>query len=344
MFWDWFLFTFGGLVAAVVVSELFLFILNRVVKPFASKTKTTLDDHLLKSLGLPVRLFGIIVGLYFVAASVSPSLLVLGNDLGFWWITLLIAWGGFLSARITSAVIKWYADELPYAEGRGSSKINKTSIPLLRRLASTFIYLLALIIILHRFGVEITPLITALGIGGLAVALALRDTLSNFFAGLYLITDKPIRAGDYIAVGDENSAVKAFVVEVGWRTTTLRTRGNNTYYIPNEKIIADKIVNFSRGQATNWKGASLTFGVSSAAEIDEVKKIVASSFNELKKRDAHSRLQSDEVTVRLEDVKGNSLVFRVLFKVSNYFEADEVAADFREQIVRDLKKKGIALA
>jgi small-conductance mechanosensitive channel len=82
------------------------------------------------------------------------------------------------------------------------------------------VFAVGVLVLLSALGLQITPVLTALGVGGLAVALALQDTLANLFAGLHLLADKPIRVGDYVKVGD---AAEGFVIDIGWRSTRIRS-------------------------------------------------------------------------------------------------------------------------
>lgn len=97
------------------------------------------------------------------------------------------------------------------------------------------------LVLLGALGIEITPILTALGVGGLAVALALQDTLSNLFAGLHLLADRPIRVGDYVKIAD---AVEGYVVDVGWRSTRVRTLPNTVVVVPNKKVAESIITNY----------------------------------------------------------------------------------------------------
>ena len=97
------------------------------------------------------------------------------------------------------------------------------------------------LILLAALGVQITPLLTALGVGGLAVALALQDTLGNLFAGLHLLADRPIRVGDYVKIGD---TVEGFVVDVGWRSTRVRLLQNSVVIVPNSTVAKSTIINY----------------------------------------------------------------------------------------------------
>jgi len=102
------------------------------------------------------------------------------------------------------------------------------------------------LVLLSSLGIAITPILTALGVGGLAVALALQDTLSNLFAGIHLLADKPIRVGDYVRLSAES--VEGHVVDVGWRSTRIRMLQNNIVVVPNKRVAESIITNYDLGE------------------------------------------------------------------------------------------------
>lgn len=124
--------------------------------------------------------------------------------------------------------------------------------------------------VLNVLGISITPIITALGVGGLAVALALQDTLGNLFAGLQIVASKQIRPGDYLLLdtGQEGS-----VVDTAWRTTTLRTQSDNLVVVPNS-VLAQAIVTNYRLPAESV-ATTVEFGVPYDAELERVERIVS---------------------------------------------------------------------
>ena len=103
------------------------------------------------------------------------------------------------------------------------------------------ILLIGTLVLLDSLGVQITPLLTALGVGGLAVALALQDTLSNLFAGVHLLADKPIRVGDYVKIAE---TIEGYVLDVGWRSTRVRMLQNNVVIVPNKRVAESIIINY----------------------------------------------------------------------------------------------------
>ena len=112
---------------------------------------------------------------------------------------------------------------------------------LTRKIVQIVVYIIGGITILSFFGISITPIVTALGVGGLAVALALQDTLSNMFAGVYITLANQIRVGDYIKL--ENN-LEGFVVDIGWRNTSIKPFDENLVIIPNNKLSQSIITNY----------------------------------------------------------------------------------------------------
>lgn len=109
-------------------------------------------------------------------------------------------------------------------------------------LIRVFVLSIGAMVLMHYLGLDVRPLLTALGVGGLAVALALQDTLANFFAGIHILMEEPISVGHFIrlSTGEEGE-----VTDIGWRTTRLRTGSSNIVVIPNTKITSGILVNFS---------------------------------------------------------------------------------------------------
>ena len=124
---------------------------------------------------------------------------------------------------------------------------------------------IGLLVVLRGVGLEITPILTALGVGGLAVALALQDTLANLFAGLYLSVAKHIRLGNYIRLA---SGEEGYVVDIDWRATRLRQLTNNTVLVPNAKLSQSIVTNYhlpDRELAASSRQASITRAISTVS-------------------------------------------------------------------------------
>ena len=151
-----------------------------------------------------------------------------------------IVLGIFALVGVLSRGIDWYLENLA---SHTQQVIDVKLIPLLRRGAVALIYGIGGLLILDLLGISISPLIAGLGLGGLAVALAIQPTLANLFAGTYVMTEGVVSPGDYVQL---EGSIAGYVVEVGWRSTRVRTWGNNLVVVPNSKFAETIITNYQR--------------------------------------------------------------------------------------------------
>jgi len=159
-------------------------------------------------------------------------------------------------ARLGSTVV---VDE--HDDPAGSSSLIRITIRII-------VYIIGVLIILQSIGVNITALLGALGIGGLAVALALQDTLSNLFAGLQLILTRKFRRGDFIEYDD---ATQGYITDITWRNITLRTIHNNLIVIPNNQFAQHVVKNYNFPNGTF--SVPLTIGVHYDSDLDLVERV-----------------------------------------------------------------------
>ncbi|MDD4876327.1 MAG: mechanosensitive ion channel family protein [Dehalococcoidales bacterium] len=121
------------------------------------------------------------------------------------------------------------------------NKVRQSLVRMVQRITIIIVYAAGLLVLLDYLGISISPMIAGLGIGCLAVALALQPTLSNFFAGTQIVLDKMLRVGDYIEL---DSGERGYVAGVGWRSTRVRTDFNNLMGIPNSRLVDSIITNY----------------------------------------------------------------------------------------------------
>ncbi len=137
------------------------------------------------------------------------------------------------------------------------------------------IYAIGILILLDYLNVSITPILAGLGIGGLAIALALQPTLGNFFAGTQIVSDRVVRTGDYIEL--DNSSIRGYVTDVGWRSTRIRTPFDNLVTIPNSRLADSIITNY---YAPNMElGVIVNCGVSYSSDLAHVEDVAWGSQN-----------------------------------------------------------------
>jgi len=193
------------------------------------------------------------------------------------------------------------------------------------------------LVLLGALGVQITPLLTALGVGGLAVALALQDTLSNLFAGLHLLADKPIRVGDYVKLAD---GVEGFVVDVGWRSTRVRQLQNSIAIVPNSSVAKATIVNYDLPESR--LGIVVRVSVDYASDPDRVEAVLVEEA-ERAASEVPGLLGEPKPSVRLIPGFGESgLEFSLGCTVASYVDQYLVQHELRKRIVRRFRAEGIA--
>jgi len=212
-------------------------LINQIKKRLASRTTTQLDDLLLGSIVVPVVLGVFILGLYITLRLVSALDLYRGTVDSYFVAAAIVA-GGFAVARVLSALMSWYALEIAH---RTETDLDEKLVPIFRRVVNVVIFGIVLMIILDRFDVEISPLVASLGIGGLAVALAVQPFLASFLAGTFVVADAVVKRDDYIEL---DSGQTGYVESVGWRTTKLRHWQGNLIILPNSKLADAVVINY----------------------------------------------------------------------------------------------------
>ena len=192
------------------------------------------------------------------------------------------------------------------------------------------------LVLLGALGVQITPLLTALGVGGLAVALALQDTLSNLFAGLHLLADRPIRVGDYVRLADN---VEGFVVDVGWRSTRVRQLQHAIAIVPNSSVAKATIVNYSLPEPR--LGVSIRVTVDYASDLDRVEPVL---LDEARRAvgEVPGLLGQPEPSVRVTGLTDAGTELSVNVQVASYTDQYLVLHELRRRIVRRFQAEGIS--
>ena len=207
---------------------------------------------------------------------------------------------------------------------------------LTQNLAQLGVIILALMVLLNQLGIPITPILTALGVGGLAVALALQDTLSNLFAGFYVAVAGQVRLGDYIrlATGEEG-----YISDITWRSTTIRSLGNNLVIIPNSKLGQAIVTNYNLPE----KRLSVAVQVSVCYEADpeQVERVLLEVAREAA-GDVPGLLAEPAPAVSFDPGFGESgLGFTLNCHVSEFVDQFGVRHALRKRILKRFREEGI---
>ena len=267
----------------LVVAGLTQIILQKLYKSTKTKDPSKIFPQIIKIIKGPIVVL-ICVSAPFASitifneiseTSLQPLLkLIINWGYKVWWI-IIIFWIANLLSKITQLILTSYITTIIQKTNTG---IESKILPPIRRVLPLAIYSIALLVTLDGLGVAISPLLAGFGIGGLAVALAVQPTLSNFFAGTYLVTEGELKEGDFIEL---DGGPSGYVVDVGWRSTKIRSRFNNLVIIPNSKMVDTIVTNFY--SPTPAMNVIVNCGVSYDSNLKQVEEIVTEIANDLVK-------------------------------------------------------------
>ncbi len=263
--WHDLLVSLAIIAGSVLFAVLFSRILFRLMLRAASLFPGDLDDHLVATAKGPVTAYIILLGAY-LAIKIPlelPDAIDTVVDRVF---SVAAIWvGAYMINAVGTSGLTWLQD---YLASTPAANTSSWALPLARRSLLLIVAVMAVMVSLDVLGINITPLIAGLGIGGLAVALAIQPTLSNLFAGTYVITEGVVSPGDYI---DMEGGVSGYVVDVNWRSTRLRTWGNNLVIIPNSRFAETVITNYSKPDER--VNVYLTCGVAYESDLARVEQV-----------------------------------------------------------------------
>jgi len=313
----------GTILAGLVVRR----VLFRIMRQWAAHTESHLDVLVKDTLRGPILIWAVILAFHLaVKTSTIPPDYRIGihETLEFLWVLSFTV----AASQFAGNVVRFYG-------ARGSGGQSVTSLT--QKLAQLVVVALGLIWLLKVvFNMSLTPVVTAFGVGGLAVALALQDTLSNLFAGFYVSISRLVRIGDYIRL---SSGEEGYVADINWRCTTMRTNGNNMIVVPNNKVGTTILTNYYLPEPRMLM--SVTFGVDNNSDIDRVEAIlleetIASAAT------VEGLLAEPAPNVRFNPGPGDfSLVFQVNFHVASFSDQSLAQSELRKRLYKRLVKEGI---
>ena len=188
------------------------------------------------------------------------------------------------------------------------------SASLISNLIKTTIFVLGALIIFQTIGIEVTPIITTLGIGGLAVGLALQDTLANLFSGFYLILSKQAKTGDYIKL---EGGEEGYITDITWRNITIEEISKNTIIVPNSKLASANFTNYHL--PAKQLTLTMNIGVSYESNLEKVERITVEVAKEVMQEIAPDLLEN-EPFIRFHTFNDFSIDFTLYMRVAEYFD------------------------
>ena len=320
----------GAILFISIMAGLFLkIIVINYISRMAAKTSWKWDDPVVKYLRNAILFWCILLGIYLAKdvwkLHISTTLNEVLNKslIALFGLSLILT-----LANIVTALIGVYGEKIHQA-------VPLTNLT--QSLVKILIIVVGALMVLSALGVSITPLLTTLGIGGLAVALALQETLSNLFAGFYITVAKNIRVGDFIKL---ESGQEGFVVDIGWRVTKIRLLSNSLVLIPNSKLSQSIIVNYFLPDKE--VAAIIELGVHYNSDLEFVEKETMTIAKEIQAT-FPSAVKSFEPILLYNKFDSSSINFMVIMRATDVISSYELKHRFIKKLHSHYKEKGIVI-
>jgi small-conductance mechanosensitive channel len=298
----------------------------RLLRPWAARSKGPTAQIVVNALKGPFMIWVLILGTHLAMQSSDlhpKTTLWIGRGLLALWILSLT----IIGSRLAGGLIRFHGSGIP-----GALPVTT----LTQTLAQLAVVILGLLVLLNLWGVSITPILTALGVGGLAVALALQDTLSNLFAGFYVAVAGQVRLGDYIRL---NTGEEGYVTDIGWRSTTIRALASNMIIIPNSKLGQAIVTNFYLPDKR--VGVSIQIGVSHDCDPDRVERVLLEEA-QAAAREIPGMLAEPVPSVSFDPGFGDwSLRFTLGYSVQEFADQFRVSPELRKRMLKRLRQEKI---
>jgi len=282
---------------------------------------------LLKAVGGVPVLWFTIVGMY-ASMRVVPFRPVIHQALTAAVVVVVVLTATLVAARVAGGLVRLWADR-PEGALPGASIVSN--------LVFVVVAALGLLVLLQYLGISITPLVTALGVGGLAVALALQDTLSNVFAGFQVLASRQIRPGDYVKL---ESGEEGYVVDVTWRYTTIRGLPNNMVIVPNSKIAGAIVTNYCLPEQE--MSLLVQVGVSYDSDLERVEWVSVEAAREIM-NEMPGGVPDAEPLVRFHTFGDSSVDFTVILRVQEFADQYAVKHAFVKRLHARFREEGIEI-
>ncbi len=314
------------LVIAVIIAYVAKLILNLILRPLAKKTKTKIDDLIIKSISSIIFYIIIALGLKVGLQYFKFETEIYNNIIE----TLLIILICILIFKIIHNFAKhWMKDWA----SRTESTVDDRMIPLVEKILKAVVIVLAVIFVFSAWDINISPLLATAGIAGLAVGLAVKDSLANILGGLQLVLDKTFKVGDKVQL---ESGELGVILDIGLRSTKLKTYDHEVIYIPNGILANAKIKNYTQPDISIR--VNVNFGVVYGSDTEKVKKVVIEA---VKKID--TVLEYPEPIVQFLNMSDFSLDFVARAWVEEYKNAYSTKVKMTNAIYNALNKAKIGI-
>ncbi|KOG50435.1 mechanosensitive ion channel family protein [Streptomyces decoyicus] len=317
----------GVALAAGLAAGLVLRVALRWLGKHALRTRWSGDDIVVDALRTVVPWAAITAGLAAAAAAL-PLTETVGHTVNRTLTVLLILVVTLTAARVITRLVKTLAQSRSGVAGSATIFANITRIVVLA---------MGFLVVLQTLGISIAPLLTALGVGGLAVALALQDTLANLFAGVHILASKTVQPGDYIRL---SSGEEGYVVDVNWRNTVVRQLSNNLVIISNRQLADTNMTNFSRPEQKLT--ILVQVGVGYDSDLEHVERVTTEVVESVM-TDVNGGDPDHEPAVRFHTFGDSRISFTVILGVGEFSDQYRIKHEFIKRLHQRYRAEGIRI-
>ena len=315
--------------AAVLVGFLVLGLLvQRALLPrlahLASRSTWRADDYLVDAVRRPLVLWFVLGGVA-TAAGMLPL-----PPRGAALISLATVVAGILS-------VTWALARFATLAVRGTAAGGAQSVSLLAGIARWTVIIVGLLVALQTLGVRITPVITALGIGGLAVGLALQDTLANFFSGIRILAARKIRPGDFVVL---ETGQEGWVEDITWGQTTVRQPSNNLVLVPNARLAGAITTNYMLPNLQ--QNVVVHLGVAYGSDLAQTEAVALAVARETQGA-VPEAVPDFEPALRFKEFGTSSINFFVVLQARSFPERWSVVSDYIKRLHARFQAEGIEI-
>ena len=324
----------GILFLTVVIRRYLIRWLHKISQAVTKRTETTLDDALLAAAEKPLSWLILLFGMWAAIMILQPSSDVLP----------ILDMAEKAGRMVSIALIIWFLWRLidglsTYALSRAKdtdSSLDDQLVPFISKTLKLFLVVTGVLVVAQNMGYSISGLIASLGIGGIAVAMAAKDTIANLFGSIMLLIDRPFVVGDWI----KTSEFEGVVEEIGFRSTRIRTFAQTLVNVPNSMLANMVIDNID---ARSKRRIKMRIGITYATSTEQMQKAVEGIENILK---AHPGVDQDFSLVKFDNFDDSALsIFLYYFsKDKNWSVYLQVRQEVNLQIMQLLESLGLDFA
>jgi small-conductance mechanosensitive channel len=312
----------------IILGWIFKRFVHQRLKKMTQKTDWRGDDVFFEAIESHIVLWFFLISLNIASSSIS----FLSDEYLGYLSKIIVA---VIILSVTIAASKIGVGVLDYWAERQGTNLPSTTIFV--NLARIIIISVGILIILQSIGISITPLLTAMGVGGLAISLALKDTLSDFFAGLHILLSQKVKPGDFVEL---DSGYMGYVQNITWRHTTLMERTNNEVTVPNAKISAAIVKNYDKGDPSF--SIRVSIGVSYKSDLEHVVKVTEEVAATVV-ADIDGAKKDNPAVVRFFQFGESSVDLKVYFRGKKYGDQHLIIDEFIRRIHKRFQAEKIEI-